>query len=1130
MTARLRTILAALLPLPALGLQVLLWPWLAPFVWIMAFPAVFLAAWLGGRRGALMASLLSVLLVWLFFVPAGLAGAGPSLILSTLLFAGMGVLLGELHERAAKAQQRDQMTMVDTSANLAAIVESSDDAIIGKTLDGRITSWNRGAESLFGYPAAEAIGQSMMMLFPPGREDEERRILARIAAGDSVDHFETRRLCKDGRSIDVFASVSPIRDGAGRVVGASTIARDITERKRLAAELESHRHHLQELVDDRTRELQDAVTARAEAEAFALSIADNLPGRVTYWDAELRCRFANKRFCDRAGRSRDELVGRLLVEIHTQQVLDVIRPRLDAAFRGEQRHFERVEILPDGRTETNLVHYVPDKVDGRVRGLLVLSTDISELKAHEQQLLQVNAELALARDNAEAANRAKSAFVAHLSHEIRTPMNAIIGLTQLVRRASADVRQRDQLGKVGDAAEHLLAILNDVLDWSKIEAGKMHVENVDFSLDALLDRTLALVAERAHAKGLELVLDTGQLPDRLIGDPTRLSQALLNLLGNAIKFTASGSVVLQGESLAHDDLGLLVRFSVHDTGIGVAPDRLAGLFSAFEQGDGSTTRLFGGTGLGLAITRHLAQLMGGDSGARSELGRGSSFWFSARLLYGQGGQPRLAAPGLAGLRALLADDLDPAREALAEMMRTLGLRVDAVASGDAALAALQMQLQAQAQDPYRLIVLDWRMPGLDGLTTAQRIRAERLAPQAPVLLVSAYGNAELDGQAAAAGIRAVLAKPVSASTLHDAVAGLLHVPAPPPVVVSPAPPLLQQAELALRQRHAGARVLVAEDNPVNQEVAVAMLEQAGLQVDVACNGAEALDKVARTPYRLVLMDMQMPVLDGLQATRAIRASEGVARGSSGAGLPIIAMTANAFGEDRAACLAAGMNDHVAKPVDTELLYTTLLRWLDRALPSRSGEPGEPGDAGEPLDSRDAGDPGDPGETVDPGRPRPTRPGGAARVGAAIGSMPLPPAPELGRPGLVEQRLAEVSGLSPTLGLRLVGGRLGAYLRIALQYADLYREGVPGLTTAVRAGDVAVARDAVHSFKGASATLGAEALADRAAQLEQALVAGQPQEVLVAGAADLGRELAVLVAGLDLALGTGQPPGSGQQLT
>jgi CheY-like chemotaxis protein/HPt (histidine-containing phosphotransfer) domain-containing protein len=348
-------------------------------------------------------------------------------------------------------------------------------------------------------------------------------------------------------------------------------------------------------------------------------------------------------------------------------------------------------------------------------------------------------------------------------------------------------------------------------------------------------------------------------------------------------------------------------------------------------------------------------------------------------------------------------------------------------------------------------------------------------------------------------------------------------------------------------------VLVAEDNLINQEVAVALLEQAGLQVDVASNGAEALDLVASHSYSLVLMDMQMPVLDGLQATRAIRVSEGAARGSSGGGLPIIAMTANAFGEDRNACLAAGMNDHVAKPVDTELLYTTLLRWLDREQMKLSDSSSRPGVTDQAANAQstsqrgvapDDADTGAAGRSLDAavsghaasaksdlaGQHLPDAVGTAAPAGTPIIPAPLPPAPDAAGPRLVEQRLAEVCGLSPARGLRLVGGRMGTYLRVALQFADLYRAGVPGLMTALRGADGAAAREAVHSFKGASATLGAEALAERAGQLEQAMVAGLPQEVLIAVADDLDRELVVLVAGLDQALGTGQPPGSGQQLT
>ncbi len=673
---------------------------------------------------------------------------------------------------------------------------------------------------------------------------------------------------------------------------------------------------LERQVAERTRALRAELAAHIEAEALARTVTDNIPGRVAYWDRDLRCRFANRIWCEWFGIPREALLGRSMAELFDPAHMLRREAHVRAALAGEAQHFEREETSAAGESATTMVHYIPDRRDGVVRGFFVLASDITVLKHAEQRLEAANAELVQARDRAEAAAQAKSAFLANMSHEIRTPMNAIIGLTHLLRREVTGDTGQQRLAGVADAAQHLLRILDDILDLSKIEAGKLVLEAIDFSLDTLLSRCCAMVADAARGKGLELVIDSGDVPRTLRGDPTRLSQALVNLLGNAVKFTAQGSVTLRCVRLGDDADAVHVRFEVRDTGIGIPPPQLARLFTLFEQGDTSTTRRYGGTGLGLAITRHLAQHMGGEAGAESQPGAGSVFWFTGRLAHAISGETEVRDAQLAGHRALVVDDLPEAREALAHMLCLLGLRTDSAESGPQALA---MAAAAHAAgDPYGVLLLDWMMPGMDGIETARRLFAQS-HPVVPVgILVSAAVDAGLRDAARALGIGSVLEKPVSQSPLHDHLLQRLH---------DRAPPVRERrreslAERALLEHQGGARVLLAEDSPVNQEVAGELLRLAGPA------GGDRRDRARGDrdggPGAL------RPGADGRADARTrrpdhpreIRRLPGLDR------LPIVAMTANAYGEDRADCLAAGMNDHVAKPVDPPALYATLLRWLE----------------------------------------------------------------------------------------------------------------------------------------------------------------------------------------------------------
>jgi PAS domain S-box-containing protein len=888
---------------------------------------------------------------------------------------------------ALRARQAKELALANAASHYRILLENVPDALFVLNTQWEITLVNTKAEQMFGYSRADLQDrpfQEMLTANNAERTLEEiKAISLKAATSDRSHSVECDALHQRQHSFP--AEISAVRSQTSQ--GPMTIlsVREISARKQ--AELTM-------------RKLSYAVEFSS-----AMTIITDRSGSIEY---------ANQKFTEVTGFSATEVFGEELTLLYAEDCQSTQYQRMwQTVQKGEEWLGEMRSRKKNGDVYwvRLLVAPVKDEV-GHIINIIVVKEDISVQKQYEQ-------DLRTAMEAANAANAAKSEFLANMSHEIRTPLNAVIGLTHLCRQTTLTPKQRDYLEKITASAQSLLGILNDILDFSKIEAQKLDLENVDFDLEDVLNNVGTLISVRAFEKDLEFLFELPpEIPALLIGDPLRLGQVLINLASNAVKFTDEGEVVITVEEQERSADRVVLQFTVRDSGIGMSDEQQANLFQSFSQADTSTTRRYGGTGLGLAICKRLVEMMGGTIWVESQPNIGSTFCFTVDvgMQDNQERKEQFRHPDWSTKQALVVDDNRTSRTILEHLITSFGFQAETAVSGEEALGLLYKKT-------YDLVLIDWRMDGLDGLQTTEQIKDKLgLTPPPRVILVTAYGREEIFRKAESVGVDGVLVKPVNPSMLLETLlTSFGEEVARPDKPQSASRPI--DADLRTVQ---GARILLVEDNEINQQIALEILRQQRFVVDLAVNGEEALKMLQRHQYDVILMDVQMPVMDGYTATRKIRELDRFAS------LPILAMTANALNTDREQAKNAGMNDHIPKPINPELLLQKLKEWIpagERPLPELL------------VDHED------------------------------VHTAELPTA---------------LPGLNVSVGLSRIGGDTRVYRRLLGAFCRNQEQALIKTRDAIQRGDIETAKLLAHTLKGVAGNLGAGELHAAARELDAGL--------------------------------------------
>ena len=949
--------------------------------------------------------------------------AGASLVITILIL--MVVLSETTRQRATNK------TLEETDAWYRKMIESAPDGMVVVSDDGKMTLVNTRLESMFGYLSGELQGNSIDQLNFFAKRDHAfdwGSYFRRLDRNMAPEGLKMTGVRKDGTEFPIEVGLVKLPEIGRYAESVFASVRDISERQRAENEISEQRARLQQILD-----------------TAPVGVAITVNGVVRFANPGIQS-LVNLKVGDRSQK----------IYVHPGDRSALIE-ELEKNGESQGKYYKMYGT--DGEERDILGSYFETEYQGE-KAILGWLIDADQIKAVEREMQR-------AKEIAEDAAQIKASFLANMSHEIRTPMNAIIGMTHLALNTDLTPRQRDYLQKIKTSGQHLLGVINDILDFSKIEAGKLNVEHIDFELEQVLENVSTLIAEKAAAKGLEVIFDIDHdIPKSFVGDPLRLGQILINYANNAVKFTDKGeiTIVVRLKEIRDDDV--LLYMAIRDTGVGLTTEQQGQLFQSFHQSDSSTTRKFGGTGLGLAISKRMAELMGGEVGVQSEPGRGSTFWATVRLGKSQVVPRRMVlSHDLQGRRVLVVDDNENARLVLKGMLEQIKFKVDVARSGKEGLQAI---LDAdKSADPYELILLDWEMPEMDGLDVCRAILNSTLTKRPHCMMVTAYGRDDIVNEAHALGMQFIVNKPVSASVLFDNIAKIFGEYVQP----TDASGKILQSDISERLKFLrGARVLLVEDNEINQEVASELLKQAGFVIDIAENGLVALEKIRAHAYSLVLMDMQMPVMDGVEATIEIR------RDQRFANLPIVAMTANVMQSDRDRCRAAGMNGHVAKPIEPDDLWSTMLRLIDPASVVVS-ESDKRSDDSQPMQTSQADQ-------------------GSEKYLAKLFNTP---------------------GLDVQAGLRRTLGHQSLYRSLLKKFILGQQHFEREFTQALDHGDVVLALRLAHTLKGVAGNIGAGAVHAAANQLEAAVKAEKVHSELIRCLQDVVLPLTSLLEHLEQAV-------------